>query len=383
MRNSAIAIAKKELHRVLGDKRLFFTTIVLPGIMLFVMYSVVGILVNTVFNTSDDYIYKIQIENMPTFMNSILDSEKYEVTNVDDTDNAIKSVKEGKYDLLVIFPPDMETYINVKVQNIEMYYNSKNTQSNEAYIMLSSMLSGFEDSISNVFDINNGNKEYDLATDKDNTGQFISMLLPLMLMMLLFNTCTSIAPDAIAGEKDRGTIATLLVTPIKRSNIALGKIVSLGIIVLLSGISSFIGVMLALPYLMEGQGANINTSYYEVADYCWLLIIVISTVLVMISFTAIVAALSNSTKEASTTLAPMTIFIGLIGISGMYVPDGLANNRWLYLIPLYNSSQCMNALFSFRLNVINCIITIAINMLLTIILIKILAKIFESERIML
>lgn len=67
----------------------------------------------------------------------------------------------------------------------------------------------------------------------------------------------------------------------------------------------------------------------------------------------------------------------------MYVPDGLANNRWLYLIPLYNSSQCMNALFSFRLNVINCIITIAINMILTIILIKILAKIFESERIML
>lgn len=71
--------------------------------------------------------------------------------------------------------------------------------------------------------------------------------------------------------------------------------------------------MLALPYLMEGQGANINTSYYEVDDYCWLLIIVISTVLVMISFTAIVAALSNSTKEASTTLAPMTIFI-LLGL---------------------------------------------------------------------
>ena len=40
----------------------------------------------------------------------------------------------------------------------------------------------------------------------------------------------SVAPESIAGEKDRGTIATLLVTPLKRTHLAIGKIISLAII---------------------------------------------------------------------------------------------------------------------------------------------------------
>ncbi|MFQ7035420.1 MAG: ABC transporter permease subunit [Candidatus Borkfalkia sp.] len=55
-----------------------------------------------------------------------------------------------------------------------------------------------------------------------------------------------IAPESIAGEKERGTIATLLVTPIKRSELVVGKVLSLSALSSLSAISSFIGTF--YPY---------------------------------------------------------------------------------------------------------------------------------------
>lgn len=72
-------------------------------------------------------------------------------------------------------------------------------------------------------------------------------MLPMLLMLFLFSGCMAVAPESIAGEKERGTIATLLVTPMKRSDLAIGKILALALIALLSGISSALGTVLALP----------------------------------------------------------------------------------------------------------------------------------------
>ena len=59
----------------------------------------------------------------------------------------------------------------------------------------------------------------------------------------------------------------------------------------------------------------------------------------MISLTAIVSVLARSIKEASSSMAPLTILVALVGISGMYNQNG--SNRLIhYIIPLYNSAQC-------------------------------------------
>lgn len=246
---------------------------------------------------------------------------------------------------------------------------------------MSSILNEYKDCIRNVFYVNSGNDLYDLATTKDSTGQFVSMILPMLLITMLFSICASVVPDSIAGEKERGTMATLLVTPIKREQLAIGKILGLSIIVVLGGISSFIGAMLSLPFLSIGQD-EIDTSVYSINDYLELFIIVISTVLIMISLTAIVSVLARSIKEASSSMAPLTILVALVGISGMYNQNG--SNRLIhYIIPLYNSAQCMNEIFLFNGNINHVIITVISNLLYTIILVYILSKLFKNEKIIL
>lgn len=111
--------------------------------------------------------------------------------------------------------------------NVEIYYNSARTESGSAYQLVAAALNAFESALSNKFDINRG-EGFDLASEKEVVGQLFSQLFPMLMLIFLYSGCMSIAPDSIAGEKERGTLATMLVTPMKRGNLAVGKILSLG-----------------------------------------------------------------------------------------------------------------------------------------------------------
>lgn len=383
-----LIIVKKELLRILTDKRLCFTTIIMPGLMIFIMYALVGNVMSNTYSTLQNSEYTVVINNIPNDIKELLLKNKISFKEKNKPQNYyMNKIRDKNLDLYIDFDKNFEDNIlngtekGVQVPSVSIYYNSQSNSSNTGYMLLSSILNEYKDCIRNVFYVNSGNDLYDLATTKDSTGQFVSMILPMLLITMLFSICASVAPDSIAGEKERGTMATLLVTPIKREQLAIGKILGLSIIVVLGGISSFIGAMLSLPFLSIGQD-EIDTSVYSINDYLELFIIVISTVLIMISLTAIVSVLARSIKEASSSMAPLTILVALVGISGMYNQNG--SNRLIhYIIPLYNSAQCMNEIFLFNGNINHVIITVISNLLYTIILVYILSKLFKNEKIIL
>ena len=239
------------------------------------------------------------------------------------------------------------------------------------------------------FDINaEEGVKYDVATEKDTSAQLFSMLLPMLLMSFLFSGCMAVAPESIVGEKERGTIATLLVTPMKRSELAVGKVLSLSVIGLLGGVSSFIGTMLALPNLMGGAALEddsmtgaMSAAVYSGTDYVLLLFVILSTVLVIIGAISLMSGLAKSVKEAGTMVSPLMIVVMLIGVSTMF-GDGAPKEVYWYLIPFYNSVQCMNGIFSFDLVPVNFVVTIVANLLYALVMTAGLAKIFDSEKIM-
>ena len=383
-----LIIVKKELLRILTDKRLCFTTIIMPGLMIFIMYALVGNVMSNTYSTLQNSEYTVVINNVPNDIKELLLKNKISFKEKNKPQNYyMNKIRDKNLDLYIDFDKNFEDNIlngtekGVQVPSVSIYYNSQSNSSNTGYMLLSSILNEYKDCIRNVFYVNSGNDLYDLATTKDSTGQFVSMILPMLLITMLFSICASVAPDSNPGEKERGTMATLLVTPIKREQLAIGKILGLSIIVVLGGISSFIGAMLSLPFLSIGQD-EIDTSVYSINDYLELFIIVISTVLIMISLTAIVSVLARSIKEASSSMAPLTILVALVGISGMYNQNG--SNRLIhYIIPLYNSAQCMNEIFLFNGNINHVIITVISNLLYTIILVYILSKLFKNEKIIL
>ncbi len=392
MSKNMITIIKKEFARFFGDRRMVLTTIFLPGIMIYVLYSFMGNMMMKQFTTSDDYVYQIEAVSLPASMEFLKTQEMFEVKEIDaaEEDDAKALVEAQEADLLLVFPEEFDqkvaaydsTATTDAAPDIQIYYNSVSTESSAAYQMVCAMLDEYETALSNKFDINAEEEIcYDMATEKDTSAQFFSMMLPMLMMMFLFSGCMAIAPESIAGEKERGTIATLLVTPMKRSELAIGKIISLSVIGLLSGFSSFVGTMLSLPNLMGAAADEMSASVYGISDYVFLLVMILSTVLVIIGAISVISGFAKSVKEAGTAVSPLMILVMVLSVTTM-MGGGAPEEPYLYLIPLYNSVQCMNGIFSFTMLPVNFAITVVSNLVYTGILVFILTKMFDSEKIM-
>lgn len=392
-KSNVFTIMRKEFARFFGDKRLVITTIILPGLLIYVLYSFMGTGMSSMFKPSEGKPARIYAVNMPESVRNSPLMNNTEITDTDKLDHeAISSLLRDKNaELYAEFPTDfdktVEDYKNGNrasdVMNIAIYYTSTETDSAAAYEKLYGCLSVIESSVANVFDINTGSDIYDVATKEDTTGMLFASLLPLLLITFVFSGCMAVAPESIAGEKERGTIAALLVTPVKRSEIAIGKIIALSCIALLSGISSFAGTVLSLPKLIGSDAPDIGISanVYKLSDYFTLLVVLLSTVLLMISLISIISAFAKSVKEATTFVTPLMIVVLLLGVTSMF--GGKTSGTVLtFLIPIYNSVQCMTAVFSFSGSLAFTLTTVLSNIAYTCVAVFVLKKMFDNENIM-
>ena len=249
MRNGVLTIMKKELDRFFGDRRMVFS-ILMPGILIYVMYCFMGVAMGDAFGVDEDYTPTVRAAGLPASMEPLLQQTGFAVTAGEDEAAAREAVAAQTLDLLLVFPEDFdritadyEVSSGLPAPNVEIYYNSAATSSAMAYQAVTGLLDAYEDQMVNKFDVNAGGGAYDLATVEDTAGSIFSMMMPLLLMMFLYSGCAAVAPESIAGEKERGTIATMLITPIRRSHIALGKILALAVIAMISAASSTVGTI--------------------------------------------------------------------------------------------------------------------------------------------
>ena len=390
MKSDLFTIIKKELARFFGDKRMVVAAI-MPGVLIYVMYTFMGSGMSELYTTDEDYVCNVSVVNMPESMIFLENIEEFEISVIKAEDvNAVKdAIKEDKSDLLVVFPEAFDmammtydiTTATDFAPNIEIYYNSASVESSHAYSEITSVLNQFEQSMANKFDVCRGEEEYDLATEEDMSAMVVSMLMPMLILMMLFSGCMSVSAESIAGEKERGTIATLLVTPMKRSDLALGKMISLSIIGLISGISSFVGIMLSLPNLMGGSGMDEMKFGYTVTDYAVLLVVIISTTLIIVGAISIVSAFAKSVKEAGSMCTPLMLVVTLTGVTNM-MSNGMPEEIFWYFIPIYNTVQCMNGVFSMDYQLLSVLVTVVANLAYAGVFVVVLTKLFNSERIM-
>lgn len=388
MKSGILAIMKKELARFFGDRRMAFTTILLPGLMIFLLYTIMGNAIGNMTSVDEDFKPQAAVVSMPDSLKETLESV-FTVNSIESSalEQSKEEIEQKDSQICIVFPEDFDAQVNgydiasgESAPNIQIYYNSSDTESQVAYTSVIEVLDQYEAALTNKFDINQGGERYDLATEKDTAGTIFSSMLPMLLLIFLYSGCIAVAPESIAGEKERGTIATMLITPIKRSDIAIGKICALALIALLSGISSAVGTILSLPKLMGGAVDGLTGDVYGVTDYLMLGVVVISTVLLLITLISIISAFAKSVKEAQTAVVPLMIVVMLIGITAMF-GTGAKTEFYYYLIPIYNSVQCMVGIFSFEFQAVNILIAIVSNLVYTLIGVWVLAKMFNSEKI--
>lgn len=386
--SSILTIIKKELRRFFTDKKLLFT-LLFPGILIYLVYSVMGDALLNKFSVDESYEYIVYTINQPESFKDVNSPEgmkiKIETGSLDESNpNYIEKLKDRlknkEIDLIINYVGDFETISSesdIEKPNIEIYQNATKTESATIYEYYVNAFDMIEDGLCNLYNINKDIVS-DVSTDKEKQVSFMTMLLPLLVMMLLFSGCMAVVPESIAGEKERGTIATLLITPLKRRELAIGKIVSLSIVSVCSALSSFIGVVLSLPKLM---GSQVSGSIYGFKEYALVLLVLITTVLLFVTLLSILSAQSKSVKEAGLYTTPVMILVMVVSMAMMFTTNNNVNTG-LCFIPIYNTAIMLKTIFSFEVNVLGVIITVISNAVYTGVGIYLLTRMFNSERVM-
>jgi len=364
------------------------------GLMIFGIYSIMGDAMGNMFTGDPDYVPIVKVVNMPESIDAIITINEIEAEIEEITLDQVASVKADiiakDVDLLMVYPFDFDQLVADAITlggpapEISMFFNSTKPESSSVYMLFTALIEGYEMSLSNVINLNGDiDESYDLATDEDTLGMVLSMILPFLILSLLFSGCLAVTPESIAGEKERGTIATLLVTPIKRHELAIGKIISLSILASLAALSSFTGTILSLPKIIGMQGGDTTSalSNFLITDYLAVIFVIVSIVLLIVSFLAILSAYARSVKEANALAMPFMIVTLLIGILTMF-GGASSTNLALYLIPIYGPTQTLVGIFSFATNWTHIAIAGISSIVYAALCGLLLIKMFDSERIM-
>lgn len=374
MRNVLIII-KKELKRFFTDRRMLLA-LFLPGIIIYLIYSLMGNFIGGAVSTDENYRYQIGVVESSEDLEFVFEhvSIKNEKVEFSDVDTAKESFSNGDVDLVIYYQKGQ----NGSMDTYEIFYNSANVKSTTAYAEFTPILSAISAEITPIFNL----LATDVATEEDVSMYVMKMVLPMLIMTMLLSGCLAVAPESIAGEKERGTIATLLVTPIKRSYIAIGKVVALSITALSSAIVSFFGLVLSIPKLASSAGGmqmslNFNFSFLE---YLGLFIVILFTVICFTIILSIISTIAKSVKEASSYALPVMILVMIVGLSGMLIGETV--NEFLCLIPIYNTVQCISAVFSKNLTAMMVALTVLSDLVFIAIGVVVMTKLFSSERVM-
>ena len=153
MKSNTLTIIKKEFARFFGDRQLLFTTVIMPGLMIYLVYSLMGNGINKMITEGANEVVTLQVENMPASLAPMfynLDSNLV-VTLQPFGDEDIKKLEDKEINgVLLRFPEAFDERIAVydptldmMPANVEIYYNSTNNASSRVYMIISTMLNNY------------------------------------------------------------------------------------------------------------------------------------------------------------------------------------------------------------------------------------------------
>ena len=399
-------IIKKELDKVFKNPRLFITTFIMPGILIFAIYATMGNLANSelekaVNNTSNIYVVDVS----QSFKETI---DMYNASYPENSENALnanftyykstditkeeldEALNNGNCNAYVIFEKDFDEVLNNRLNDqtaplpkVQIYMLSTSTMSSVASEKVNALLNILRDiKISETYgDITIlNNMTFDIADEATQSNYVLAMLLPMLLITFIFAGGLSIGTDSIAGEKERGTIATLLMAPINKNEIVLGKLIASIIMTIISALSSFIGVACSLPMSQEIFGSA-NLSLLSFSTMISLFGLILSTALIAITIFMIASTIAKNIKEATTFAMPFYMIGIILSLSTMFM-EKFPTNIGSYLIPIYNLSLGIKGTLIGEISTINLLIVIGSNLVYFILGVILMTKLFKNEKVM-
>lgn len=176
-----------------------------------------------------------------------------------------------------------------------------------------------------------------IASEKEVIGKLVGGVLPYIFIAFGFLGCMYPAIDLFTGEKERGTIETLLTTPVPRWKILFGK---MGVVIcsgLLAASFAFLGLFLSIEVFNIVDNPEILNVVHSILSFKFMAMLYMLLVPLTLFFAGVmipIAVYAKSFKEAQSIITPLNIIMVLPAMIGFF--PGVELNAITACIPVVN-----------------------------------------------
>lgn len=366
----------KELRGIFRDKKSLVTLIMLPFIIPFYV-----LLMGFMFDVMEDsnYIIGANYEISNTEKAIINEVGELDFKYYADKEALDKAYKNDEIDGYVI--KDDKTYT--------IYSDMSSNTGTMIYSYVNAYLTAYNENIANNYivsqDIDPDKVFKNIIVESETLGEegkdailmmLLSISITYILMIIVISTST-VATDATAGEKERGTLETLLTFPIKSSEIITGKYLAIAACGIILGLAA---LLLLVPALSIGKMLfvafeDFSTNFSTTSILMTVFIIIISSLL-SAGIAMALAGNTKSYKEAQSALQGLS-FISMIP---MFLELLDMDSKLFDIIPLANCGLALNRVLTGDFTLSSLLVMLISTIIYIVIIIIYISKQYKSEK---
>ena len=347
--NIIFSIFKKELTDVLRDRRTLFFMIAMPVIVMPLIF--IGSLKFQEYQNkkSEEKILNIALVNESDetkIRDYILNQKGVNLIEDIDADSLEAGIKSDSLQGGLYIGKNFLNNISTNQMGaVEIYYKSSDLMS-KAKKRINNALDQYKNEVVAGrllrFDIDKNLLEplqiidKDMSTKKETIGKALGGLVPYMLVIFIFLGAMYPAIDLGAGEKERGSLETLLSSPATKFEITVGKLMVVSLTGLVSGLISVVGIT-APMYFIDNIPDQIKSTVLEIISPFMIISVIFLMIPIAIFFASMLLSISfyaRSFKEAQSLMGPLNIII-IVPLM-LTLGPGIEIDHITALIPLIN-----------------------------------------------
>ncbi|MEJ5250845.1 MAG: ABC transporter permease [Chthonomonadetes bacterium] len=394
--NHTMIVFWKELREVLRDRRVLFSTIISPLLMTPLLLWGIGMMVRQREESAQKVIIPVAVvaPGGGQELIAVMKDKGFTVHQAQDRSQAEAMLKGRQVRAVIVLDERFDQKLhNESTAQVQVLFDPLSDTSRDALARLRSLADEFNARwlqqrlarrfIGAEFAQPIAVRTQAIQTEHPAGNLILSIFLPYVIVLSAFFGAVSPAFDLVAGEKERGTIETLLATPASRRQIVWGKFLTVTVVCMTAALFAMIGMLVALALptssrvFME-QAGSFSISAQAIA----LLLVTLLPLTVFYSATlTIISTFARNQKEAQTYLIPLSSLIVLPAVASMFVRTESA--IWLSAVPVLNSAIIIKQVLTGIVDVPFVLISLLIACVVAAVTLQIATRLFDRETILL
>lgn len=379
-------VFQKEMLDLLRDRKTLLGTFLVPLVIIPFVFFLLGMSYSNVEKEARAYV-PIAIEGESGLVAALKEIPGVRILAPDDPEKALQA---GTLRAVITIPPAFDEKIRTGgTAELTVAYDSTNQKSVYARDVIEQTVKTYSQKIVanrlKQAGLSEGAIEpiastfQNVATEERLSGGMLAGIIPLMLVVSLASGGVASANDLIAGEKERGTLESLMTAPIAANHILTAKLLTVMVMSCLSAAASLVSLSLVLglgPLDMEGAGFTLGF-----ISPSTLLVLVLTILVLAATFAGlelVLSTIAKSFKEGQTYMSGV-IFVAMVP-SYMLMPlNPVDVPAYYYFLPVFNGVALCKEVFYGKVDPLHGLIGLGTSLVYVAVIIALTSKLFRRE----